>query len=74
MPVQKLKKMSLMVEVVGLLLFLLSENAHAVPSFECQTGMECTTCHTIFPELKAFGRIFNLGGHVFRRAYETGAA
>jgi len=34
MPVQKLKKMALMVEVVGLLLFLLSENAHAVPSFK----------------------------------------
>jgi hypothetical protein len=57
-----------MVEVVGLLLFLLSENAHAVPSFERQTGMECTTCHTIFPELKPFGRIFKLGGYTFSKS------
>jgi hypothetical protein len=40
----------------------------AVPSFERQTGMECTTCHTIFPELKPFGRIFKLDGYTFSKS------
>jgi hypothetical protein len=69
MPIQKLTKMALMIQVIGLVLFfLLLENAHSVPSFESQTGMECTTCHTIFPELKPFGRIFKLGGYVFSKS------
>jgi len=32
--------------------------AHAVPSFARQTGMACEACHTVFPELTHFGRMF----------------
>ncbi len=39
-------------------------NAYAVPSFARQTGMPCEVCHTIFPELTPFGRLFKLNGYV----------
>lgn len=37
--------------------------AHAVPSFARQTGMACEACHTIFPELTHFGRMFKANGY-----------
>jgi hypothetical protein len=37
--------------------------ARAVPSFARQTGMTCQACHTIFPELTPFGRLFKLNGY-----------
>lgn len=39
-------------------------SAHAVPSFARQTGMACAACHTTFPELTEFGRMFKLNGYV----------
>jgi len=36
--------------------------AQAVPSMSRQTGMQCASCHTVFPELTPFGRQFKLGG------------
>lgn len=42
---------------------LLSHTALAVPSFARQTGMSCASCHTVFPELNAFGRSFKLNGY-----------
>ncbi|MBI3824853.1 MAG: cytochrome C [Candidatus Rokubacteria bacterium] len=38
--------------------------AHAVPSFARQTGQACTVCHTTFPELTPYGRLFKLQGYV----------
>jgi hypothetical protein len=38
--------------------------AMAVPSFSRQTGMSCMACHTVFPELTAYGRWFKLNGYV----------
>jgi hypothetical protein len=35
----------------------------AVPSFARQTGMTCQACHTVFPELTPFGRLFKLNGY-----------
>src|SRR6476620_738221 len=35
----------------------------AVPSFARQTGMTCQACHTVFPELTRFGRLFKLNGY-----------
>ena len=35
--------------------------AHAVPSMARQTGYSCSRCHTVFPELTAYGREFKLG-------------
>jgi hypothetical protein len=45
----------------GMLFFPL--NTHALPSFARQTGMSCTTCHTVWPELTPFGRFFKLTGY-----------
>ena len=37
--------------------------AHAVPSFARQTGIACEACHTVFPELTHFGRMFKANGY-----------
>jgi hypothetical protein len=37
--------------------------SYAVPSFARQTGMACQACHTVFPELTPFGRVFKLNGY-----------
>ena len=41
-----------------------SPSAQAVPSFARQTGMACAACHTMFPELTPFGRLFKLNGYL----------
>lgn len=46
-----------------LTLLLISFNAAAVPSMARQTGMQCSGCHTVFPELTPFGRQFKLRGY-----------
>src|SRR5215467_8793142 len=38
--------------------------AYAVPSFARQTGMACEACHTVFPELTHFGRVFKANGYI----------
>ena len=43
---------------------LASGPAAAVPSYARQTGMVCSACHTVFPELTPFGREFKLNGYV----------
>jgi len=59
----------LLIPIVVVLLQLLPLNtAQAVPSFARQTGMPCNQCHTIFPELTPFGRIFKLGGYVLSKS------
>ena len=57
------KRGSLASIFLSLSLLLISANAHAVPSFARQTGLACSSCHTIFPELKPFGRTFKLNGY-----------
>jgi hypothetical protein len=37
--------------------------AWAVPSFARQTGLACAACHTVFPELTPFGRVFKASGY-----------
>ena len=46
------------------LLVAFSLPSSAVPSFARQTGMACSACHTVFPELAPFGREFKLNGYV----------
>ena len=43
---------------------LFVQQAQAVPSFARQTGLACNACHTIAPQLNAFGRFFKLHGYV----------
>src|SRR5450631_1620361 len=37
--------------------------ANALPSFARQTGQPCGTCHTDYPGLTPYGRLFQLGGY-----------
>lgn len=46
-----------------LLAATLAPAAHAVPSFARQTGLACEACHTVFPELNHFGRMFKANGY-----------
>lgn len=46
------------------LLGLGARNALAVPSYSRQTGLPCETCHTVAPQLTAFGRYFKMNGYV----------
>jgi len=45
------------------LVLLAGTEARAVPSFARQTGLACSSCHTTFPELTAFGRAFKMHGY-----------
>ncbi|MCX6075335.1 MAG: hypothetical protein NTW78_00440 [Campylobacterales bacterium] len=49
---------SLFLSIIGV------ENVYAIPSFARQTGLDCTVCHTVFPELTHFGRDFKMRGYV----------
>jgi hypothetical protein len=44
-------------------LLLAARPASAVPPFARQTGLACEACHTVPPELTAFGRRFKLNGY-----------
>jgi len=44
---------------------LAPSHAYALPSFARQTGQRCPACHTNFPELTPFGRLFKLSGYTF---------
>jgi hypothetical protein len=47
-----------------LLSVLTAPAALAVPSFARQTGMACEACHTVYPELTHFGRVFKANGYL----------
>jgi len=63
----KIRKVFFLLIVLVLLQLLPLNTAQAVPSFARQTGMPCNECHTVFPELTPFGRIFKLGGYVLSK-------
>ncbi len=46
-------------------LALLATQAHAVPAFSRAHKVECTTCHTIAPELNEYGDAFLKNSYVF---------
>ena len=63
--------------LLSVALGLASTAVYAVPSFARQTGMPCDACHTVFPELTAFGRDFKLNGYTLtgmKQIKATGAA
>lgn len=50
--------------VAGVLaLAALPQSAFAVPSYARQTGLACEACHTVFPQLTPFGRVFKASGY-----------
>src|SRR5690242_119761 len=60
------KRISRLTAMLALLaaVLLTTTPARAVPSFARQTGLACNACHTVAPQLNAFGRFFKLHGHV----------
>src|SRR3984957_9537923 len=42
---------------------LVAQPTRAIPPFPRQTGLACEACHTMPPELTAFGRRFKLSGY-----------
>ena len=49
--------------IVALSFLGLPQAAQAVPSFARQTGLACEACHTVFPQLTPFGRVFKASGY-----------
>ena len=49
--------------LIALVALMATPTAWAVPSFARQTGMACEACHTVFPELNHFGRMFKANGY-----------
>lgn len=49
--------------MTGLILFLFSPEAEAVPAFARKYATSCQTCHTAYPKLNSFGRAFRLLGY-----------
>jgi hypothetical protein len=47
-------------------LMAFTETAQAVPSFSRQTGLECSSCHTSYPQLTSLGRTFKLQGYTLQ--------
>ena len=62
MPIPSCRPAIQLLGVCILLAFALP--AAAVPSFARQSGLACSACHTVFPELTPFGREFKLNGYV----------
>ncbi|MEJ2425877.1 MAG: hypothetical protein P8101_15740 [Candidatus Thiodiazotropha sp.] len=53
---------------VVLLSFTMMSTAQAVPSYARQTGMNCAACHSAFPQLNTFGRVFKMQGYTLTTA------
>ena len=52
------------ITVLAAALLAAAPQAGAVPSFARQTGMACEACHTVYPELTHFGRVFKANGYI----------
>lgn len=46
--------------------------AHAIPAFSRQHKVECTTCHTIYPELNEYGEAFLKNSYVYTHPKKQG--
>ena len=58
--------------LVGLVTTLSALESQAVPSFARQTGLSCNVCHTVWPQLTPFGRVFKLDGYTFSTESPSG--
>jgi hypothetical protein len=66
MPDRRIQIRSSLVLTIGLLLLTaiaVPQQALAVPSYARQTGLACEACHTVFPQLTPFGRVFKASGY-----------
>jgi hypothetical protein len=44
---------------------MVAGNSHAIPAFTRAYKVECTTCHTIYPELNEYGEAFLKNSYVY---------
>src|ERR1700730_11720265 len=58
------KKLLRAATLVGVTALAATPTAFAVPSFARQTGMDCEACHTVYPQLTHFGRVFKASGYL----------
>lgn len=69
-PLQRLLKTLPVLIAAAAALATFSPPARAIPSFARQSGQPCVSCHTVFPELTAFGRQFKLRGYTLGAGLE----
>lgn len=65
MSINLLKSLPGLLVAAFVVLIFTSGNAHAIPAFTRANNVECTTCHTIFPELNEYGEAFLKNGYVY---------
>lgn len=64
--IKKLTTSVTMILAAGLLCTLFcAGSAHAIPAFTRANNVECSTCHTIFPELNEYGEAFLKNSYVY---------
>ena len=53
--------------------YMVAYAARAIPSFSRQTNLACNVCHTAFPMLTSFGRLFKLNAYTLTGLQTIGA-
>jgi hypothetical protein len=53
--------------------YMVAYATHAIPSFSRQTNLGCNVCHTAFPMLTSFGRLFKLNAYTLTGLQTIGA-
>lgn len=61
--IERLLKFLVVATAVTAFVLATGPNARAITSFARQTGLPCSSCHTMPPELTPFGRAFKLNGY-----------
>lgn len=56
-------KLTILTFLTASFLLISVQNSYSIPSFSRQTNMACNACHTVFPRLTTFGRVFKLNGY-----------
>jgi hypothetical protein len=63
-----IRSLFLVLGSLGLVILWPSGRAQGVPSFGRQIGLECSACHTVWPELTPYGRTFKMTGYVMSKS------
>jgi hypothetical protein len=57
------RKLNILATTLFVLILSTTETTYAIPTYARQTGLACAACHTVYPQLTAFGRYFKLNGY-----------
>lgn len=61
----KLRSLLYCTATLGVIQLIAAGTSHAVPAFSRAHKVECTTCHTIYPELNEYGEAFLKNSYVY---------